>query len=141
MINPQRLVEELNSLHQGYLSLNNFELTDALAESPVLKMVVVTLSNNTYCLLAELKSYPEKMPDLYVLEELKMRDGKKMGLSSAMHCLGTANGRTRICYGNTSHWRPDTHLYDLYIKGKLWLEAYDYYMKTGTPIRDILIEQ
>lgn len=141
MMSPQRLVDELNALHDKYLSLNNFELSNALTDRPMLKMIAVTLANNTYCLLADLTGYPEQMPDLYVLKELRMRDGSKMGASGSMHCLGTLNGRTQICLGRECCWSPSTHFHDIYIKGKLWLEGYENYLRTGQIIATFLKEQ
>ena len=135
MISPLRLVEELNSLHAA-ITNRNFELN-----YPSLKMVVITDNDKTYCLEIDLTGYPEYMPSMYVRKELKTKDGTKMGTSGAMHCLGTQDGRTKICHGNGSHWRPDTSLLALYFKGKLWLEAYEHHLATGETIDSLLKHQ
>lgn len=135
MIAPLRLVDELNGLHVE-ISNRNFEL-----DYPSLKMVVITDNDKTYCLEVDLTGYPELMPSMYVLKELKLRNGHKMSTSASMHCLGTCKGRTKICHGNLSHWRPDTSFVKLYHKGKLWLEAYEHYLATGEPIDEYLKHQ
>jgi len=131
MMTPLRLVDELDRL-VDVLTLENFELRDAMKENPELRMPVITYANHNYCLLVKLKGYPLNKPSLAVIGELRKKDGSAMGISGSMHCLGYDNGNTLICYGNT--WRPDTHLIDLYYKGKLWLDCYDAHLKTGHTI-------
>lgn len=138
MMTPQRLVEELNSLVKE-ITLNNFKLVDGLTPHPVLTAAVITHNGHHYGLEIDLKGYPEQMPRMCVPQALKKRDGTLMSLSSAMHCLGIRDGKTYICHGSV--WRPETSLFHLYIKGKLWLEAYEGHLETGNDIDYYLKEE
>ncbi len=131
MMTPLRLVDELNLLVKD-LSLNNFELKDGLTDHPVLRAAIVTANQHHYGLEIDLTGFPEKQPKMYVLKKLMKQDGTPMGLSSAMHCLGITDEKTRVCFANS--WQPDTHLIELYFKGKLWLECYEAHLETGNTI-------
>ena len=138
MINPVRLVDELNGM-LDYLPPDKFGINDDFWRHPLFRATVETSNNRKYYLESDLTGYPEAMPSLCVLEELRRRDGRKLDVSSAMHCLGCRDGRTYICYLRI--WRPDFHLFELFLKGNLWLEAYEAYLQTGNPIDHYLRHQ
>lgn len=135
MMTPQRLVAELNEVAK-YLGLNNFKLLDGVTPHPLFKAPVVTHTGRTHGLELHLSGFPESSPDMCVPEALRMKDGRLMTISSEMHCLGIRDGKTYICHNKI--WRPETSLFNLYIKGKLWLEGYENHLITGEPIAKYL---
>lgn len=131
----RRIVQETLLLEER-LGPYNYRWEDKHSDHSVMKAVVETASKKVYVLILELMGYPELMPDMYVMGELKYKNGEPMSKTSySMHCYGYCDGNTEICFGDSSEWSPQTSLFDLYIKGKIWLECYDGgHLVTGKPI-------
>ena len=106
----------------------------------------VTCTNDKrYVLRVYLPSdYPNSCPEMIVSSPsscLRRRDGSTMsGTSGTDHILGTKDGCTKICHFNTSLWNTKYTLYQIFMKGMIWLEAYEAHLRTGKPLCNYLQE-
>ena len=83
------------------------------------------------------KAYPNKPPKMYVIRPKPFWDcrGRKLssvGSSYEMHLLDPdEHGHPQICHYRDSRWTPNVTLYEVLVKGRLWLEAYERHRETG----------
>jgi hypothetical protein len=83
--------------------------------------------------------FPNSMPDLVVMDDLKGYRGKNLKILSAeMHILSPRDGYIKICHTRHIDWVPSKSIYFVVIKGRTWFEAYESHLQTGKPIDDIL---
>ena len=102
---------------------------------PRLLMAARTNRHNIYTLQIDLDEFPFSVPKVFVRRMLLTRDGKPMnGASAAMHTLTSEHGWTRICHYGWDSWNPGVTLYKIYVKCRLWLEAYEGHIATGRPL-------
>ena len=72
---------------------------------------------------------------------LRMRNGEELpSSSSSYHCWGTHDGYTQICHFGNRNWNGDNTLYQVFMKGLIWLEAYEGHLRTGQPLSRYLKE-
>ncbi len=64
-----------------------------------------------------------------------------LNVSGSMHTLGPIDGCVQICHYRSSNWSPRITLYKVILKGRIWLEAYEIYLKTGNDIDTYLPHQ
>ncbi|XP_078372134.1 uncharacterized protein LOC144655707 [Oculina patagonica] len=108
--------------------------------------VRVTCTNDKqYTLRVYLPSdYPNSCPQMVVSSPsscLRMKNGSLLsGMSGANHTLGSRDGCTMICHYNSSLWRDDNTLYQVIMKGLIWLEAYEAHLRTGESLSKYLQE-
>lgn len=108
--------------------------------------VRVTCTNDKqYTLRVYLPSdYPSSCPEMivsYPSSCLRRRDGSLMsGMSGADHILGLRDGCTKICHFDSSLWKDDNTLYQIVMKGLIWLEAYEAHLRTGHSLNRYLQE-
>ncbi|CAH3029843.1 unnamed protein product, partial [Porites evermanni] len=108
--------------------------------------VRVTCTNDKqYTLRVYLPSdYPSSCPEMivsYPSSCLRRRDGSLMsGMSGADHILGIRDGCTKICHFDSSLWKDDNTLYQIVMKGLIWLEAYEAHLRTGHSLNRYLQE-
>ena len=102
-------------------------------------------SGRQYRLYIPLPSgYPHQRPPMYVTEPnpLKMFDGSLLsgqGVSHAMHTLTPhANGWPQICHWRDARWHAGIVLQKVFLKGLLWIEAYEQHLTTGRPLADFV---
>ena len=111
-------------------------------DNPYLRIAARTNSGKIYTLHIELSSFPESIPEVYVTKMLKDSNGKNMsGASAQMHTLTSSGGWTRICHYGYNSWTPMVSLFKIYVKCRLWLEAYEAHFKTGNTIDTYLVHQ
>lgn len=88
------------------------------------------------------KDFPNSCPDLVVVspcQPLTKLNGKKLDASD--HSYGvTKNNQTRICHFRPNLWTNENSLYQVFMKGRLWLEAYELHHQTGKPMKTFLRE-
>ncbi|MBQ7609455.1 MAG: hypothetical protein IJU76_16040 [Desulfovibrionaceae bacterium] len=141
MITANRYRAEINALRLS-LPSNMFKFFDMDTDKPYMKMVAVTNSKNMYTLRVDLDRFPEEMPKVFVTKMLKSKRGEDLDSpSSSMHTLQSEYGFTRICHYGFSSWRPNIALNKVYLKCRVWLEAYEEHLKTGKAIKYYLGEQ
>ena len=80
-------------------------------------------------------NFPNECPKLVVSRSpygpsLKKRDGSDLsGVSD--HTYGDYDGFTQICHFNPSQWGNASTLYQVFMKGRMWLEAYEIHRSSG----------
>ena len=63
---------------------------------------------------------------------LKTKGGSLMNKPSRPnHTYAAYDGFTRICHFKDSLWSNDNTLYMVFMKGRLWLEAYEFHLQNG----------
>ena len=113
--------------------------------------VNVTCSNDKkYTLRVYIPSnFPNDCPKMVVIPPqsswfsyyLRKKNGSKMnGTSSKFHTLSGIDGYTRICHFNDSLWTDNNTLYQVVMKGLIWLEAYEAHLRTGKSMDVFLAE-
>lgn len=95
-------------------------------------------SNRAYELwLPVPRLYPEARPPLYVTHPnpLYLASGgllRELSTSHAMHTLEAhPSGYIQICHWRDERWHAGITLDRVFIKGLLWLEAYEQHLATG----------
>jgi len=116
-----------------HLPAQAFKFVGLDTDDPVLVLAAQTNAKNSYVVVIKLAEYPECQPDAYINETLLSKAGVPLCIPSAsMHTLdGSGDLKTHICYAG---WNPQSSLYKIYLKCKLWLECYELHLKTGNDI-------
>jgi len=90
------------------------------------------------------KDYPSSCPEMVVSSPsscLRRRDGSALnGTSGEDHILGTKDGCTKICHFRSGLWKDNNTLYQVVMKGLIWLEAYEAHLRTGKSLSEYLTE-
>lgn len=75
------------------------------------------------------------------LGPLRLRNGYNLPNSTSYHCWGTHySGFTQICHHHPECWTSQNTLYQVFMKGLMWLEAYEGHLRTGKPLDAYLAE-
>lgn len=88
--------------------------------------------------------YPHQRPKMYVTEPLPllMRDGRalaSLGVSHNMHTLEpSSNGMVQICHWRDSRWHSGILLLKVFLKGLMWIEAYEQHLATGRNLSEFV---
>jgi len=101
--------------------------------------------NHQYQLKLSLPAwYPDETPSLYVIspQTLWKYGGatvNSVGTSHAFHTLENGpGGCVQICHFNPENWDASKTCVGVFIKGILWLEAYEMHLVSGMNIAEIL---
>lgn len=120
---------------------NRFLFTK-IGRKEVLLVGVKSQSGNIYQIKIELSEiYPLEMPNAFVVypKGLKNFKGKRLqAFSHEMHTLESDANKVQVCHFLPGNWNPMQSLYKVILKIKIWLEAYEFYLKTSQPISDFL---
>lgn len=88
------------------------------------------------------KDFPDECPIMVVSSPsspLTRKDGSLLnGSSGKQHTLAAHDGLTQICHFNSSQWMSQNTLYQILMKGRLWLEAYEIHLQTGEDLEKYL---
>jgi len=107
--------------------------------------VRVTCSNDKqYTLRVYLPAdFPNSVPEMIVktssMSRLMRRDGNELE-GTMDHTYGIKDGCTQICHFRPNLWRGDNTLYQVFMKGLIWLEAYEAHLRTGSTLSRYLTE-
>ena len=88
--------------------------------------------------------YPQQRPPMYITEPhpLLMRDQTPVSALGASHKMHTmtplANGMVQICHWRDNRWRSGIVLQKVFLKGLIWIEAYEQYIATGRDLADFV---
>jgi hypothetical protein len=88
--------------------------------------------------------YPQQRPPMYITEPhpLLMRDQTQvstLGVSHKMHTLTPlANGIVQICHWRDNRWHSGIVLQKVFLKGLIWIEAYEQHIATGRDLADFV---
>ena len=83
--------------------------------------------------------YPNSCPKLAIVRSskpLKLRNGDNLpALSDECHTLDlSVDGYQCLCHYHPSSWSANNTMYLVFLKGRLWLEAYENHLRTGKDI-------
>jgi hypothetical protein len=117
----------------------------AFFEKESRKWLEVGLRSNqglVYKLVIEIsQNYPYQMPMATITfpKLLKGFNGKKINsYSHELHTLECTKEYIGLCLFHPNQWSPNQSLYKVIVKAKLWIEAYENYLKTGKNINTYL---
>lgn len=88
--------------------------------------------------------FPNSCPKVVVTSppRLLQKNGQPLlEASSDFHTLAAVDGFTTICHFYPLHWNAQNTLYQVFMKGRLWLEAYEGHLQTGNTLDVYLPEQ
>ena len=92
-------------------------------------------SNRNYVLRITLtQDFPNACPDLLVIspQRLSQRDGSALPYNSQeFHTLSNPRGLVSICHHLMDEWTSENTMYQVFMKGRLWIEAYEGHLATG----------
>ncbi len=82
---------------------------------------------------------PNSVPDVVILYPNPIRDFyfKSLvdyGYSGTMHLLSPRDGCPKICTYKATHWNPNRTFYNVLMKVRIWLEAFDGHKLTGNAL-------
>lgn len=89
--------------------------------------------------------YPHQRPPMYVTEPnpLRMYDGTlvaSLGVSHNMHTLAPhSQGWPQICHWRDGRWHSGILLQKVFLKGMMWIEAYEQHLATGRPLAEFVL--
>ena len=95
-------------------------------------VTMTTNSNQVYCLrLYVPRDFPNSRPVMVVKSSPRPMPDWSNYVTS--HTLGRNDeGFLQICH--YSHWNGRVTFYEVFMKGRLWLEAYEGHLSTGKPL-------
>ena len=94
------------------------------------EVTMTSNSNQIYCLrLYVPQDYPNSLPDMVVCRS--PRSMPNWGASETTHTLGSRDGCLKICHYYAPRWNPQCTFYEVFVKGRVWLEAYEGCMANG----------
>ena len=82
--------------------------------------------------------WPNSCPNLTIVwssKIVKQRNGNSLPqYSSTFHTLGSIDGYQCLCHYDPCTWSANNTMYLVFLKGRLWLEAYENHLRTGKDI-------
>ena len=88
--------------------------------------------------------FPNSCPIVVVASpaSLVQRNGQPLPEnSSSFHTLGDVDGHIAICHFYPPLWNTQNTLFQVFLKGRLWIEAYEGHLATGQTLDVFLPEQ
>lgn len=87
--------------------------------------------------------FPTARPPLYVTKPIPLltADGKpisELGISHNMHTLSPLSGWVQICHWRDPRWHSGILLQKVFLKGLIWIEAYEQHLATRRPLADFV---
>ena len=102
-------------------------------------------SNKNYTLSITLsEDFPHACPVLLVESPSRLLTRENLPLptnSRAFHTMENASGFVSICHFVPQFWTNENTLYQVFMKGRLWIEAYEGYLSTGRYMEYFLSHQ
>ena len=101
---------------------------------------IKTSRNNVYRLRILIgENYPEQLPDLVVCASPKpMPKSSEWQGTHTTHTWPQKHGLLQICFYHPLCWTRENMLYQVFQKGKEWLDAYEKHLSTGKPMNELL---
>jgi hypothetical protein len=122
-------------------ALDQFDIYWDQAESRYYGYGVATTSaGRKYALYLLIPSnFPYARPSLYITDPrpLLTHNGQSLaslGTSHAMHTLSPTNNCVQICHWRDERWHSGILLHKVFLKGLMWLEAFEQHLATGEPL-------
>lgn len=107
--------------------------------NPYVDLGLQSNSKNVYRFRIMLASFPYNVPKVYISypTNLKSFDNKSLssfGASHSMHLLSPRDGMPQVCHFKNNHWNQNRTIYNISLKLRVWLEAYESHLRTGKPL-------
>ena len=124
-----------NSIIKTYFYPNEIEWIDRNDDTK-LEIDVTCSSDSNYTLRIYLPpDYPNSCPAMVVRSSsglLRRKNGTFLDSNSGTdHTLSSKDGYTQICHFLPRSWKGDKTLFEIIMKGRTWLEAYEIHLQTG----------
>ena len=137
----QRLSFEKNVLEKYFN--NRVTWIDPTGDTKIEVRVTCT-NNKEYTLRVYVPTdFPNSVPDMIVktpsMNKLKRSNGSELQ-GSLDHVYGSRDGCTQICHFKPNMWKDNNTLYQVFMKGMIWLEAYEAHLRTGATLGRYLSE-
>lgn len=107
--------------------------------------IATSNAGNRYRLAIPIPSgFPWERPPLYVTDPSPLwtadyQTVASLGISHAMHTLSpSSSGFVQICHWRDERWHSGIFLHQVFLKGLLWIEAYEQHRTTGLPLADFV---
>ena len=97
-----------------------------------------TNNGNEYTLRIYIGNFPNAIPDMVVVSSPKPMPNWHGDPNT--HTLLKRDGYLRICHYHYSQWTDRCSLYEVVMKGRVWLEAYEGHLRTEQPMNYFLRE-
>lgn len=101
-------------------------------------VAMTTNSDNKYTLRVYLsQDHPNSCPEMVLVSpsNLRLKNGEALPRNEAkFHTTGERDTFIKICHSLPELWMGDNTIYQLFIKGRLWIEAYERHLDTGKDI-------
>jgi hypothetical protein len=140
----QRLILENEVLHKEdftQFSVYWYESSDTYEASGTTS----SSSGKLYTLAIPIPSgFPQSRPPMYLTYPFPLysEDGSRvssLGVSHYMHTLApSASGHVQICHWRDDRWHSGILLHKVFLKGLLWIEAYEQHLATGVSISEFV---
>ena len=109
------------------------------------EVALATNNNKNYRLRIYLKNegssssdFPNSVPEMVVSDS--PRSMPKWGSDGETHTVGHRDGFSKICHYRSSCWTDRSTLYEVVMKGRIWIEAYEGHLTTGEKMNYFLGE-
>ena len=130
----ERLAIERGILEQ-YFPNNRVSWNDPLRVNSWVEITMTSNSNKAYNIRVYLASdFPNSCPQMVIVspENMKQRNGRALpDISSEFHTIGMRDGYFKLCHYRPQLWTTEITLYQVFMKGRLWIEAYEGHLATG----------
>lgn len=129
--------------HEGFtqFSVYWYQSTDTYEASGTTS----SSSGKLYTLAIPIPSgFPQQRPPMYLTYPFPLyaADGSRvssMGLSHNMHTLAPSSaGQVQVCHWRDDRWHSGILLHKVFLKGLLWIEAYEQHLATGRPLAEFV---
>ena len=98
------------------------------------EIVMTSNSNKEYNLRVYIPvDFPHSCPEMVVVSpKLTLKDGTPIPtVSDSFHTIGEKEGYVILCHFIPKSWKSESTLYQVFMKGRLWLEGYEGHLRTG----------
>ncbi len=140
----RRLYLENEVLHQeGFtqFTVYQYQSTDTYEASGTTS----SSSGKLYTLAIPIPSlFPQQRPPMYLTSPFPLHTASgslvsSLGTSHDMHTLTPSSaGQVQICHWRDDRWRSAIMLHKVFLKGLLWIEAYEQHLATGRPLAEFV---
>jgi len=141
----RRLVLEHEVLQkEGFTQFSVYQ--DKVANTYYASGVTSSNSGRQYSLYIPIPSgFPYQRPPMYLTQPFPLlmadrRPVSSLGLSHQMHTLPpSSEGWVQICHWRDARWHSNILLQKVFLKGLIWIEAYEQHLATGRPLAEFVL--
>lgn len=132
-----QLMSEKNILDK-YFHADRVKWYNQVTNNAYIDVEMTSNSDNKYTLRVYLsQDYPNSCPEMVLVSpsNMRLKNGDALPRNEAkFHTAGERDTFIKICHSLPELWTGDNTIYQLFIKGRLWIEAYERHLDTGNDI-------